>query len=37
MQAPFGGLKSSGVGYEGGKWGVESFLETKFVSLGYGE
>jgi succinate-semialdehyde dehydrogenase / glutarate-semialdehyde dehydrogenase len=36
-QAPFGGLKSSGVGYEGGKWGVESFLETKFVSLGYGE
>jgi succinate-semialdehyde dehydrogenase / glutarate-semialdehyde dehydrogenase len=35
-QAPFGGLKASGVGYEGGRWGVESFLDTKYVSLDFG-
>lgn len=32
-QAPFGGLKDSGVGREGGRWGVESFLDLKYVSL----
>ena len=31
---PFGGMKNSGVGREGGHWGLEEYLETKFVSLG---
>ncbi len=33
-QAPFGGLKESGFGREGGHWGMEEFLEVKYVSLG---
>jgi succinate-semialdehyde dehydrogenase/glutarate-semialdehyde dehydrogenase len=33
-QAPFGGMKESGLGREGGKWGLDLFLETKFVSVG---
>lgn len=33
-QAPFGGMKESGLGREGGKWGLDVFLETKFVSVG---
>ena len=32
--APFGGVKHSGLGREGGKVGVEEFLETKYVALG---
>lgn len=32
-QAPFGGLKASGVGREGGKWAVEQYLDLKYVSL----
>ena len=31
---PFGGVKESGIGREGGKWGVEEFTELKFVLLG---
>jgi succinate-semialdehyde dehydrogenase/glutarate-semialdehyde dehydrogenase len=31
-QAPFGGIKESGLGREGGKWGLDEYLETKFVS-----
>jgi len=30
---PFGGYKSSGLGREGGHWGLEEYLETKFVSF----
>ena len=29
---PFGGYKQSGNGREGGRWGVEDYLETKIVS-----
>ncbi len=32
-QAPFGGIKESGVGREGGKYGIEDYLEYKFLSL----
>ena len=33
-QAPFGGFKESGIGREGGREGIEEFLEVKFISLG---
>lgn len=35
-QAPFGGIKQSGIGREGGKWGLEEYLEVKYVSVGVG-
>ncbi|MBO0587860.1 NAD-dependent succinate-semialdehyde dehydrogenase [Sporosarcina sp. E16_8] len=33
VQAPFGGMKESGVGREGGREGIEAFLETQYVSI----
>lgn len=33
-QAPFGGFKESGLGREGGHYGMEEFLEVKYISLG---
>lgn len=33
-QAPFGGFKESGLGREGGRYGIEEFLEIKYISLG---
>ncbi|GGM15173.1 NAD-dependent succinate-semialdehyde dehydrogenase [Deinococcus aerophilus] len=33
-QVPFGGMKNSGVGREGGHWGLDEYLETKFISMG---
>ena len=32
-QSPFGGLKESGIGKEGGKQGIQEYLEKKFVSI----
>ena len=32
--APFGGMKQSGIGREGSKYGMEEFLEVKYVCLG---
>ena len=31
---PFGGVKQSGMGREGSKYGVEDYLEVKFVNIG---
>jgi succinate-semialdehyde dehydrogenase/glutarate-semialdehyde dehydrogenase len=33
-QAPFGGIKQSGIGREGGPTGIDEYLDTKFLSLG---
>lgn len=33
-EAPFGGIKQSGVGKEGGHYGMDEFLEMKYVSMG---
>jgi acyl-CoA reductase-like NAD-dependent aldehyde dehydrogenase len=30
--APFGGAKSSGIGYENGRWGYEAFTELQVVN-----
>jgi len=32
--APFGGMKESGLGREGSKYGIDEFLEIKYVCLG---
>lgn len=33
-QAPFGGVKLSGIGREGSKYGLEEYLDIKYISLG---
>jgi len=32
--APFGGVKESGLGREGAKYGIEEFLEVKYLCMG---
>jgi succinate-semialdehyde dehydrogenase/glutarate-semialdehyde dehydrogenase len=32
--APFGGMKESGIGREGAKYGLEEFLEVKYMCMG---
>ena len=32
--APFGGVKESGIGREGSKYGIEDFLEVKYMCMG---
>jgi len=32
--APFGGVKESGMGKEGSKYGVEDYLDVKYVCVG---
>lgn len=36
-QAPFGGFKQSGIGREGGHYGMDEFLEIKYISLDLAE
>lgn len=33
VQAPAGGFKESGLGREGGHWGMDEYLEVKYVAL----
>ena len=32
-QAPFGGVKNSGIGREGGTWGIDEYLDVQYVSI----
>ena len=32
-EAPFGGVKQSGIGREGSRYGIEEYLEIKYVCL----
>jgi len=32
-EAPFGGVKESGLGREGSKYGIEDYLEVKYLCL----
>lgn len=33
-QAPFGGVKQSGIGREGSRYGVDEYVEIKYICLG---
>jgi succinate-semialdehyde dehydrogenase/glutarate-semialdehyde dehydrogenase len=32
--APFGGIKSSGIGREGSKYGIDDYIDVKYVCIG---
>jgi succinate-semialdehyde dehydrogenase/glutarate-semialdehyde dehydrogenase len=32
-EAPFGGVKESGLGREGSKYGIEDYLEVKYLCM----
>ena len=32
--APFGGMKESGIGREGSKYGIEEYIEIKYLCMG---
>ena len=33
-EAPFGGMKQSGFGREGSKYGIEDYFEVQYVCMG---
>jgi succinate-semialdehyde dehydrogenase/glutarate-semialdehyde dehydrogenase len=33
VEVPFGGMKQSGIGREGGKYGIEDYLEIKYLCM----
>lgn len=35
-EAPFGGVKQSGLGREGSKYGIDEYLEIKYMCVGLG-
>lgn len=35
VQAPFGGMKQSGIGREGGRQGIDDFLEIKYLNVNF--
>lgn len=35
--APFGGVKQSGIGREGSKYGIDSYIEIKYLCMGTGD
>ena len=35
VEAPFGGVKESGLGKEGGSQGLEDYLDTKYTALDF--
>lgn len=34
IEAPFGGIKQSGFGSEGSKYGINEYLNNKFICMG---
>ena len=34
VEAPFGGIKESGIGREGSKYGIDEFMEIKYMCIG---
>ena len=35
VEAPFGGMKESGLGKEGGSQGLEDYLDTKYTAVDF--
>ena len=35
VEAPFGGVKDSGLGKEGGSQGLEDYMETKYTAIDF--
>jgi acyl-CoA reductase-like NAD-dependent aldehyde dehydrogenase len=34
IESPFGGIKQSGFGYEGSKYGLNEYLNNKYICMG---